>query len=95
MVEHNLNGANKITGTKDNDLQAVFDYLQSNVATATMTAIALNIYRPSLCRRKRELERAGLLMEVKKSLCKVTKCRAAYLSTNPDLFPMQSQFKMF
>jgi len=35
--------SSEVLPLKDNDLQAVFDYLQNNVATATMTAIALNI----------------------------------------------------
>jgi hypothetical protein len=78
---------------KINELIAVYEYLQNNVATATMTATALNIYRPSLCRRKRSLEKAGLLVEVKNAYCKVTKCKAAYLTTNPEWFPQQTQLK--
>lgn len=80
---------------KGNELKAVYDYLQNNIATATMAAIALNIYRPSLCRRKRTLEKAGLLVEVKAGYCKVTRCKAAYLTTNPAWFPINTQLKLF
>ena len=80
---------------KDNELQAVYKYLQTHIATSTMAAVALNIYRPSLCRRKRTLEKAGLLVEVKTGYCKVTKCKAAFLTSNPAWFPIQSQLKLF
>lgn len=95
MQEHN-NGANDLFHcSKDTELQAVFDYLQHNTATATMTATALNIYRPNLCRRKRALQKMGLLCEVKKGYCQITKYPAAYLSTNSNLFPSQAQLKLF
>jgi Mn-dependent DtxR family transcriptional regulator len=92
MRKHDANLQQK-RQRKANELDAVYEYLQNNVATATMTATALNIYRPSLCRRKRTLEKAGLLVEVKNAYCKVTKCKAAYLTTNPQWFPIQSQLK--
>lgn len=95
MIDYNKGVNNVIRDPKINELMAVYQYLQYNIATATMTANALNIYRPSLCRRKRALEKVGLLVEVKKGYCKVTKCRAAYLTTNPAWFPLCSQLKLF
>jgi hypothetical protein len=92
MRKHDANPQHE-RQSKANELDAVYKYLQNNVATATMTATALNIYRPSLCRRKRSLEKAGLLVEVKNAYCKVTKCKAAYLTTNPEWFPQQTQLK--
>lgn len=94
MQQHN-NGVNNVNQRpKINELIAVYEYLQNNIATATMTAIALNIYRPNLCRRKRALEKVGKLVEVKKAHCLITKHIATYLTTNPDLFPIQSQLKL-
>ena len=81
--------------SKDNELQAVYDYLQNNTDTATMAAVALNIYRPNLCRRKRTLQKAGHLIEIKKGICPVTKHLAAFLSTNPALMPINSQLSLF
>lgn len=97
MQNKNNNGLNDVENLqpKDTELQAVYQYLLTNIATATMTATALNIYRPSLCRRKRTLEKAGLLMEVKTGYCKVTKCNAAFLTTNVLWFPISSQLNLF
>jgi hypothetical protein len=72
---------------KDNELQAVYSFLQSHTATATQVATALNIYRPNLCRRKRTLEKCGKLAVIKKVVCPITKHKAGLLTTNPALFP--------
>ena len=95
MSNHNTGVNNSERPYKGNELQAVYEYLQSNIATATMAAAALKIYRPSLCRRKRTLEKAGLLAEVKQGYCKITRCEAAYLTTNTAWFPINSQLKLF
>lgn len=75
---------------KGNELQRIFIYLQRHTATASMVAAALRIYRPNICRYKRKLEKAGHLAETRKGICRITKHPAKYLSTNPDLFPIQS-----
>ncbi|MBK7099537.1 MAG: hypothetical protein IPH58_15990 [Sphingobacteriales bacterium] len=69
---------------KDSELQAVFNYLFRQPATATQVATALNIYRPNLCRRKRKLEKEGRLWEVKKIICPITHYPAMLLTCNPD-----------
>lgn len=95
MSKHNK-GVNDVKQhPKYSELQRVYEYLQRHCATATMTAVALNIYRPNLCRRKSTLEKAGQLVVVKKGYCKITKHIAAYLTTNPELFPNHSQLKLF
>ena len=95
MDQHNK-GVNEIfVCPKGKELQKVYEYLQQHCATATMTATSPNIYRPNLCRRKRTLEKAGLLAEVKKGCCSSTKHVATYLTTSPDLFPVDPQLKLF
>ncbi|UEG50872.1 hypothetical protein LK994_05210 [Ferruginibacter lapsinanis] len=94
MRKHSTNPQHKRL-SKDNELQQVYTYLQKNCATATMTATALNIYRPNLCRYKMKLQKAGQLAEVKKGYCKITKHLANFLTTNPDLFPITSQLNLF
>ncbi len=58
----------------------VFRYLLDHVATATMVAVSLEIYRPNVCRYKSMLERAGKLRVVKRDRCKITGCMADYLT---------------
>jgi len=80
---------------QSSQLQQVYEYLQKHCATATMVAEALDIYRPSLCRLKRELEKAGLLVEVNKDYCGITRRIATYLTTNPKFVPKFSQLRLF
>lgn len=88
MQPHNLTPNNlQKEQSKDNELRAVYHYLYSVPSTATEVAVALNIYRPNLCRRKRTLEKRGQLAVMKQVVCPITKHRAQLLTTNPSLFP--------
>jgi hypothetical protein len=68
-----------------NQSKTYFNYLQNHIATNSMVSKALNIPQKNLCRYKRDLQDAGLLFEVYKGICKHTKHRATYLTTNKDL----------
>lgn len=70
-----------------NQLQTIFQYLQQNVATASMIADATGIYQKNICRYKRDLEKAGLLWEVEKTTCKKTGFKAWYLTTDANKAP--------
>lgn len=70
-----------------NQLQTIFQYLQENVATASMVADATGIYQKNICRYKRDLEKAGRLWEIVKATCKKTGFKAWYLTTNPTKAP--------
>lgn len=94
MLIHN-NGLEKRTGNKDTDLKAVNDFLKIQPATATAVAVALNIYRPSLCRRKRTLEKLGYLSVIKKVKCPITNKLAWLLTTDKNLFPIPPQLNLF
>ena len=90
-----------ITTTQNKDkvsttqLKTIFNFLQSHTATASMVADATGVPQKSICRYKRDLQKRGLLYEVKKGLCELTKFRAWYLTTNPDLFPRSNQLQLF
>jgi hypothetical protein len=91
-----INGINTLQESrKVNELQAVSIFLQNNIATATQAAKALNIHRPNLCRYKRTLEKSNQLAVVKKGYCPITKHKAGFLTTNPDLFPKSNQLQLF
>lgn len=64
-----------------------FLYLKNHIATNSMASKATGIPQKNLCRYKREFQEAGVLFEVYKGICKLTKFRATYLTTNKELLP--------
>lgn len=68
-------------------LKTIFQYLNDHIATASMTELATGVHQKCICRYKRDLEKAGLLWEVKKDFCKRTGFKAWYLTTNPEKAP--------
>lgn len=87
MNNHNTGKAFDGARPKDNELKAVCELLRKQPLTATQAAVMLGIYRPNLCRRKRTLEKADKLRQLKKIICPITKHPAWQLTCNPDLFP--------
>jgi hypothetical protein len=67
-----------------NELQTIFAYLQTNIATASMVSDATGVSQKNICRYKRDLERSGQLWEIEKKVCKKTGFKAWYITTNPD-----------
>lgn len=76
-------------------MQTIFEYLKTHIATASMITEATGIPQKSICRYKRTLEKRGLLYEVEKKHCKKTGFRAWYLTTNQDKMPFSNQLTMF
>jgi len=68
-----------------NQLETVRVYLYLHTATAAMVVRATGIPHKNLCRYKRELEKAGVLKEVYKDICRATGFKASYLTTNPTI----------
>lgn len=78
-------------------LQTIFEYLSTRIATATMVSIATGIPQKSICRYKRDLEKRGVLVEIEKKLCKATKFRAWYITTDKTKFTQKinNQIQLF
>lgn len=78
-------------------LQTIFQYLQKQIATASMITEATGIPQKNICRFKRDLEKAGRLWEIEKTLCKKTGFKAWYLTTNPNNAPkhLLTQLNLF
>lgn len=80
---------------KDNNtttqLKTIFEYLQKEVATASMVSGATGIPQKNICRYKRDLEKAGQLKEVDKKLCRLTGFKAWYITTDQTKFPVLPQ----
>ncbi|GAA4440244.1 hypothetical protein GCM10023091_23610 [Ravibacter arvi] len=81
---------------RSTQIQTIFYYLSGNVATASMVSEATGIPQKNICRYKRDLERSGMLWEVRKERCLLTGFKAWFLTTNPDLAPKRnSQLNLF
>ena len=78
-----------------NQLKTVFEYLQGNVATASMVAKATGVPQKNICRYKRDLEESGKLSQLVKSTCKETGFKAWYLSTDPHKIKSNHQLNLF
>jgi hypothetical protein len=88
--------ANSVFNTKhSNQLRIVYWYLQNHLATASMVSKETGIPQKNICRYKRSLEQAGVLFEVKKSICKETGFKAWYLSTNSKTEKLNKQLNLF
>lgn len=79
----------------ENQLKIIFQYLQNNVATASMIARETGIPQKNICRYKRYLEKAGKLWEVEKKRCEETGAKAWYLTTNPRYLSKFEQLSLF
>lgn len=80
-----------------NQLRTIFQYLQKNIATASMVTAATGVPQKNICRYKRDLEKAGMLWETEKKLCKKTGFKAWYLTTDKDNAPkhLLTQLNLF
>jgi len=76
-------------------LKTIFHYLQNSVATGSMVSKATGVPQKCFTRYKRDLEKTGRLMEIKKTLCEVTGFKAWYVTCNESLFPAKNQLKLF
>jgi hypothetical protein len=72
-----------------NQSKCYFQYLQNHIATNSMVSKATGIPQKNLTRYKAILQKQGLLFEVYKGICKHTKYRATYLTTNKNLIPIK------
>lgn len=63
--------------------------------TMKMVDVETGIDRANICREVSKLRDLGKIEVVKTGLCKITKHRAGYFTTNPELFPRNNQLKLF
>jgi hypothetical protein len=101
MSTENTQSLNNVSTSESKDkafqtqLKTIFNYLKNHTATASMVTAATGIPQKCVTRYKRDLEKAGRLAEVKKSICKYTGHKAWYLTTNTEQFPQSNQLQMF
>lgn len=65
----------------------VFAALYRQPKTMLMVSIETGILRANICRYVAEWEKENRICIVRKGICPISKHRAGFYTTNPDLFP--------
>lgn len=77
---------------KDKNFQAqtqrVFAALYRQPKTMLMASIETGVLRSNICRYVAEWERQDNIRKVRKGICPISKHRAGFYTTNPNLFPV-------
>ena len=98
MIDHNntpdLNKHYEISKPQS-QLQTIFQYLITNVATASMVSESTGIPQKNITRYKRDLELNNMLWEIEKKICQKTGFKAWYLTTDKNkVANCSTQFKI-
>jgi len=101
MKKHNITPESSFAGnvSKDKHFQtqfkATFEGFFKHPQTMKELSISIGIDRANICRYCRSMRNAGTIVIVKKAYCSITKHLANRYTTNPEMFPVSSQLKMF
>lgn len=74
---------------KGTQMQRFYDFLLTVATSCSHAAAMLQIPQKTLCRRKRELEKAGLLMVIGLIRCPVTGRMVQQITTDQNQFKTQ------
>lgn len=84
---------------KDKALSNQFKVIHKSFYNAPKTMLMASketgILRANICRYVATLRESDKIAEVKKGLCKISKHKAGFLTTDPNQFPKSNQLKMF
>ena len=69
-------------------MKRVFAALYRQPKTMLMVSIETGILRANICRYVAEWEKENRICIVRKGICPISKHRAGFYTTNPDLFPI-------
>lgn len=83
-----FNGSGNGKGTKIiGQERKTFQAFYSQPKTMLMVSVETGIERANICRYVAELEKQDRIYIVRKGICPITKHRAGFYTTNPELFP--------
>lgn len=74
---------------KGTQMQRFYHFLMTVATSCSHAAAMLQIPQKTLCRRKRELEKSGVLMVIGIIRCPITGRMVQKITTNPELFITQ------
>lgn len=69
-------------------MERVFAALYGQPKTMLMVSIETGILRANICRYVAEWEKENRICIVRKGICPISKHRAGFYTTNPELFPI-------
>ena len=69
-------------------MKRVFAALYRQPKTMLMVSIETGILRANICRYVAKWEKKNRICIVRKGICPISKHRAGFYTTNPDLFPI-------
>lgn len=69
-------------------IKRVFAALYRQPKTMLMVSIETGILRANICRYVAEWEKENRICIVRKGICPISKHRAGFYTTNPELFPI-------
>ena len=69
-------------------MKRVFAALYRHPKTMLMVSIETGILRANICRYVAKWEKENRICIVRKGICPISKHRAGFYTTNPDLFPI-------
>lgn len=100
MEGHNTTSKLSSLGiSKDNQFKAqlkiTFEGFFKQPLTMKELSVSTGIDRANLCRYCRKLRKAGKIAVFKKTYCSITKHLANKYTTNPEIFPINSQLTLF
>ena len=71
---------------KFNQLQIVYRAFYSQPKTMLMVSFETGILRANICRYVAKMRKNNIIRPVKTGLCRLSKYRAVYYTTNPEYF---------
>jgi len=93
MKKHNHTSESSFAGNRSKDIKIeaqmkrVFAALYRQPKTMLMVSIETGILRANICRYVAKWEKENRICIVRKDICPISKHRAGFYTTNPELFP--------
>ncbi len=63
--------------------------------TMLQVSFETGIFRANICRYVAQWKQSNHIAVVKIGICPITKCKAQFLTSNPDFYPKQRQLNLF
>lgn len=83
------------TTARKDQISMTVDALKKEPLTMLMLSKRIGIERANICRYISHLQQCNRVALVRKAVCRITRHYAGYYTSDPALFPQNSQLKLF